>query len=612
MKRALCLAVAGVLCALNVAPAQEQEKRYDGLAPEEAAKAMTVEEGFGVQLVAGEPDVSQPVAMALDDRGRIWVAEAYEYPRRAEKNGKDRIVILEDTNGDAKADKRTVFMEGLNLVSGLEVGFGGVWIGAAPYLMFVPDKNGDDKPDSEPQILLDGWHYEDTHETLNAFNWGPDGWLYGCHGVFTHSRVGKPGTPDEQRIPLNAAVWRYHPTKHVFEIFAEGGSNQWGVDFNDHGQAFMTACVIPHLYHVIQGARYQRQAGKHFNPHVYDDIKHIGDHVHWLGDKGPHAGNDKSDAAGGGHAHCGALVYLGDNFPPEYRNRIFMSNIHGNRVNSDILERRGSGFVGKHGPDLTKSNDKWSRMINFKTGPDGAVYMIDWYDKQACHRNEPEIWDRTNGRVYRVSYNNAKTVQTDVAKMGDAELVKMQLHANDFYVRNARRVLQERAAAGNLSADVRNSLAAIVRENPDVTRQLRAMWALHAVGGLDEGMILAQLDGNKDEYVRAWAIQLACENGKPSPSVMQRMVAMAKDDPSPVVRLYLASALQRVAVPERWAVLENLVAHAEDAKDQNLPLLYWYAAEAAVAQDKNKAVALMGKAKIPVIRQYVAKRLAAR
>ena len=607
MKRAIGLAVVGILSSLGVA--QGQDERANGLAPEEAAKAMTVAEGFKVELVAGEPDVSQPVAIALDGRGRIWVAEAHEYPRRrSEGAGKDRIVIFEDTDGDAKADKRTVFMEGINLVSGLEVGFGGVWIGAAPYLMFVPDKNGDDKPDGEPQILLDGWHYEDTHETLNSFNWGPDGWLYGCHGVFTHSRVGKPGTPDEQRVPLNAAIWRYHPTKHAFEIFAEGGSNQWGVDFNDHGRAFMTACVIPHLYHVIQGARYQRQAGKHFNPHVYDDIKNIGDHVHWLGDKGPHAGNEKSDAAGGGHAHCGALVYLGDNFPPQYRNTIFMSNIHGNRINSDILEPKGSGFVGKHGPDVVKSNDKWSRMINFKTGPDGAVYMIDWYDKQACHRNEPELWDRSNGRIYRLSYDNVKPVKTDVAKMSDAELVKLQLHANDFYVRHARRVLQER---GKANQEVRSALTAIMQENPDVTRQLRAMWALHCAGGLDEGTILSKLE-NKDEHVRAWAIQLSCEESKPSPSVLQKFATLAKEDPSPVVRLYLASALQRVAPAQRWPVLENLVAHEEDAKDHNLPLMYWYAAEPAVAQDKNKAVALMGKSKIPLIRQYVAKRMAAK
>ena len=196
--------------------------KFAGLKPEEAAKAMTVPEGFTVKLFAGEPDIQQPIAMCFDDRGRLWVAEAYSYPiRRNEKDAKDRILIFEDTDGDGKFDKRTVFMGGLNLVSGLEYGFGGVWIGAAPYLMFVPIKEGEDKPAGEPKILLDGWAYQDTHETLNSFIWGPDGWLYGCHGVFTHSRVGKPGTPDKDRTPINAGVWRYHPTRHVFEVFAQ-------------------------------------------------------------------------------------------------------------------------------------------------------------------------------------------------------------------------------------------------------------------------------------------------------------------------------------------------------------------------------------------------------
>ncbi|MGH7129747.1 MAG: PVC-type heme-binding CxxCH protein, partial [Planctomycetaceae bacterium] len=133
----------------------------------------------------------------------------------------------------------------------LEVGFGGVWVGAAPYLMFIPDKDRDDKPDSKPRILLDGFGYHDTHETLNSFTWGPDGWLYGCHGVFTHSHVGKPGAPDEERTAINAGVWRYHPTRHEFEVFAHGTSNPWGIAFDEHGRMFITACVIPHLYHVV-------------------------------------------------------------------------------------------------------------------------------------------------------------------------------------------------------------------------------------------------------------------------------------------------------------------------------------------------------------------------
>src|SRR5688572_10396650 len=320
------------LAKLKPPPPPLDEMKFSGLKPEEAAKAITLAEGFSGTLFAGEPDVRQPVAMCVDDRGRVWVAEAHTYPKKAPAGqGKDRIIVFEDADGDGKSDKRTVFIEGLNLVSGLEVGFGGVWVGQAPQLLFIPDKDGNDRPDGEPEVLLDGWGFQDSHETLNSFVWGPDGWLYGCHGVFTHSKVGRPGAADSERTPINAGIWRYHPTKRVFEMFAEGSSNPWGVDFNDHGQAFITACVIPHLYHVIQGARYQRQSGQHFNPYTYKDIGTIADHVHWAGAGGPHAGNNRSDAAGGGHAHCGAMIYLGGAWPGQYRNAIFMANIHGNR-----------------------------------------------------------------------------------------------------------------------------------------------------------------------------------------------------------------------------------------------------------------------------------------
>jgi putative membrane-bound dehydrogenase-like protein len=222
---------------------------------------MSAPEGFAVKLLAAEPEVQQPIAMCFDDRGRLWVVECYAYPHKdPAAEARDRILIFEDTDGDHVLDSRKVFAEGLNLASGIAVGFGGVWVGAAPDFMFFPDADGDDVPDGPPRILLDGWGAQDTHETLNSFSWGPDGWLYGCHGVFTHSAVGKPGTPQADRVKINAGIWRYHPVRHEFEVFSEGTSNPWGVDFNDLGHAFQTACVIPHLYHVIPGGRYQRQA----------------------------------------------------------------------------------------------------------------------------------------------------------------------------------------------------------------------------------------------------------------------------------------------------------------------------------------------------------------
>ena len=426
---------------------------HAGLGPEEAARAMTVPPGFKVTLFAGEPDVVQPIAMAIDDRGRLWVAEAYSYPRRVPENqAKDRILIFEDTNDDGRFDTRKVFADHLNLVSGLEIGFGGVWVGAAPHFLFIPDRDGDDRPDGPPQVLLDGWGQHDTHETLNSFTWGPDGWLYGCHGVFTHSRVGKPGASDADRTPLNAAIWRYHPTRHVFEVFAHGTSNPWGIDFDANGQMIITACVIPHLYHMIQGGRYERQAGQHFNPYTYDDIKTIADHRHYLG-ANPHGGNGRSDSAGGGHAHSGAMIYLGGSWPAEYQGSLFMNNIHGARINRDILKPSGSGFVGSHAPDFLLANDLWSQIISLKYGPDGSVFMIDWYDKNQCHHKDVNGHDRTNGRIFKVSFGDTKAVRQDLQQLSNHALVQMQTFPNEWHARHARRILQERGPSAEVECD---------------------------------------------------------------------------------------------------------------------------------------------------------------
>jgi putative membrane-bound dehydrogenase-like protein len=601
--------------ALSLEP---DEYKFEGLKPEEAAAAMTVPEGFDVKLFAGEPDVHQPVALALDDRGRVWIAEAYTYPQRHPHPGPvipdrklgDRILIFEDTDGDGKFDKRTVFMEGLNLVSGLEVGFGGVWVGAAPYLLFIPDKDGDDKPDGEPQILLDGWGYQDTHETLNSFIWGPDGWLYGCHGVFTHSRVGKPGTPDDKRVPINAGVWRYHPTKHVFEVFAHGTSNPWGLDYNDVGDFFVEACVIPHCYHIVQGGRYQRQAGQHFNPYTYADIQTIADHRHYAGPT-PHGGNNKSDSLGGGHAHCGLMCYLGGAWPKEYRGHLFMGNIHGRRLNVDIPVPKGSGYVAKHGKDFLLANDAWARFINLRYGPDGNVYLIDWYDKQACHRKEPEIWDRTNGRVFKVSYKGAKPVAgVDLRKATDEELVTYQLHENDWYVRHARRILQERAAfsrEAKPSAAVHAGLARIVSEHPDAARRLRGVWAAHVTDTLT-GELLARAAADPSKHVSGWAVALALESQGPTDDVV-KLVDRLDWPNSAVHRRFLASALLRLPPDHRWDRVGRAYHDHFDDDDPNLRHLAWYALEPLAALDpaRASAVASARRALLP----YMLRRIAA-
>ncbi|MBA2113650.1 PVC-type heme-binding CxxCH protein [Bremerella alba] len=584
---------------------------HAGLSAEQAAAAMQLPDGFAAIVSAAEPEVTQPIAMALDDRGRLWVAEAFEYPQRAQDGeGRDRILIFEDDDGDGKFDSRKVFFEGLNLVSGLEVGFGGVWVGAAPDLLFIPDEDGDDVPDSKPKVLLDGWGYQDTHETLNAFIWGPDGWLYGCHGVFTHSNVGKPGTPDSERQRINAGIWRYHPLRHEFEVFCHGTSNPWGVDFNDYGQAFATACVIPHLYHMIQGARYQRQAGSHFNPHTYDDIKTIADHLHYLGAT-PHGGNSKSDEAGGGHAHAGAMIYLGDRWPEQYRGQIFMNNIHGQRLNVDILHPKGSGYVGSHGPDFLLTRDRASQILNIRYLPDGNAYMIDWYDMQACHDRNAAAHDRSNGRVYKICYGKSESVKVDLPWKSDLELAELTLHPNDWYVRHARKVLQYRTTSVDIAPNAISRLQEIADTHADPTRRLRAYWALHSIGKLDSERI-NQMTKDANPHVRGWAIQLAFEtNHQPSKSFAKTMIRLAKEDPSPVVRLYLASAAQRMSLDSRWELLSALTSHAEDAQDHNLPLMYWYAAEplAEAAPERALALGLAANESIPQLGQFMLRRI---
>ncbi|MDB5353388.1 MAG: hypothetical protein JWN86_4635 [Planctomycetota bacterium] len=584
-----------------------------GLSPTDAAKAMTAPPGFKITLFAGEPDVVQPIAMAIDDRGRVWVAEAYSYPHRvAPEKARDRILIFEDADGDGKFDKRTVFADKLNLVSGLEVGFGGVFVGAAPEFLFIPDKDGDDKPDGPPVVLLDGWGQHDTHETLNSFAWGPDGWLYGCHGVFTFSNVGKPGTPAKDRTPINAGIWRYHPKKHKFEVFAHGTSNPWGVDWDERGQAFLTSCVIPHLYHVIQGGRYERQAGGHYNPYTYDDIKTVADHRHYVGGN-PHAGNGRSDSMGGGHAHSGAMICQGEGWPEEYRGSILMNNIHGARLNRDTFSPKGSGFVGSHAPDFLMANDSWSQIVSLKQGPDGSIFMIDWYDKNQCHRVEDGAHDRTNGRIFKVSIPGAdpkkKFFLNDPRKLPELSFVKSVSSPNEWVSRHARKHLQE-SGGSPLAKRMFETLLTSPSSGLKPPIRLRLLWALHAMSGLNEEVIKHSL-ASDDAHLRAWTIQLAMEDETPSGETLATFARMAKSDPSPVVRLYLASALQRMPPASRWVILEGLVSHDEDETDPNLPFMVWYAAEPLAVVDASRALQLAVSSKLSPILPFMTRRIAA-
>ncbi len=612
----MLLAIFILLIAAPLAGAQDsrnrlplkQHKRSDAafLKPAEAVANMAIPDGFEVSVFAAEPDIAEPIAFCFDDRGRMWVAENFNYQtRRQHKQGEQisRIQILEDTDGDGVFDKKKTFTDKLTFTSGLACGFGGVFVGSPPNLTFIPDADGDDQPDGPPEVLLDGWGIDDRHETLNSFIWGPDGWLYGCHGVFTHSRVGKPDSKDSDRQFIDAGIWRYHPVRKTFEIFARGLSNPWGFDFDDHGQGFATCCVIPHLFHVVQGGVYHKQSRPHVNPYIFDDIKTIRDHTHLS-------------------AHGGARFYLADTFPDQYRGQLFMCNIHEHAVLTDVMERRGSSFVGKHGSDFMPVNDMAWVGFSVEIGPEGGVYILDWHDQDVCG-NAVEF--PNSGRVYRIMPKDAKTnASPNLRAMPDADLVALQRHDNDWYVRQARTLLHERASRGDLDfASTHSQLNDQFRFATSSAKRLRALWALHVTDGLDESR-LAEFLSHDDEYVRAWAIQFLCDASeinafqpdrarKPGKGWKHtsRLASMAHSDSSPVVRLYLASAVQRLPFAERWPILAGLATHEEDVEDNNLPRMCWFGLEPMVPDHAERALKLAVQGKIPALQEFVARRMVA-
>jgi putative membrane-bound dehydrogenase-like protein len=588
--------------------AQKEGREAAFLSPEQAVAQMTLVDGYTVNAWAAEPTIVQPMAFCWDDRGRLWIAENRDYESRVDgfsNAGTSRILILEDTDHDGVADSRKVFMEGIAFPAALAVGFDGVFVGAPPNLLFVPDRDGDDKADlPDIEVRLTGWGIRDRHETINSLHWGPDGWLYGLQGYATSSKIRKPDGrgrvyrhkdpfPEDllegEGVDLNGGVWRYHPTKDVFEVVAHGFSNPWGIDYDAKGQLLISACVIPHLWHVIPGGIYHRQGGQHFNPYVYADIQTIADHRHRS-------------------AHGGARIYQSDAFPPSQQGRVFMANIHEHAVLSDVLVRKGSGFTAHHGDDFLLANNAQWIGFSLEIGPDGALYVLDWHDADICGQ---DVLHHETGRVFRIAPKTSLAGQWDgrygdVSKLSDAKLVELQTSKSDWHARRARLVLQNRAVKRTLSADTHGRLRQLFgADNPDW--RLRAMWALHVTGGWSPDALVALLE-DQDEYVRAWAIQLLLEDRTPPARAMDTFARMAREDRSPVVRLYLASALQRIAPASRWDIAGGLMTRGEDAGDHNLPTLLWLGVEPLVAASPARALEQASGSRIPSIARFSARR----
>jgi putative membrane-bound dehydrogenase-like protein len=584
--------------------------------PEAALKALRLPEGFRATLFAHEPDVRQPIAITTDERGRLWVAENYTYAERPlhfDARLRDRIIVLEDTNHDGIADKRTVFFDDVQQLTSVEVGFGGVWALAPPQLLFIPDRDRDDVPDGPPIVVLDGFETgaANRHNFANGLKWGPDGWLYGRVGITAPGEIGVPGTPREQRVPVGPSLWRYHPVTKAVEEVCTGTTNSWGHDWDEHGELFFINTVIGHLWHGLPGAHYRRMFGADRNPYVFQLLEQTADHFHW---DTAEAWNDirkgvtaTTDQAGGGHAHSGMMIYQGDNWPDQYRGKLMTLNLHGRRINVDRLERHGAGYVGKHEPDLIFSDDPWFRAIELIYGPDGGVYIADWSDVGECHENDGV--HRSSGRIFKITYGQPKRQENiDLAKLTSLELVKLQTHKNEWFVRQARRLLQERTVAGDDMTAVNAEFLRMFASSSSSPHKLRAMWGLNVCQGLTTTWLEAALS-HADEHVRAWAVRLLLDSPLATPWSVLGMAMMSDKEQSGLVLLTLASALQRVPLETRCTVAKGIVRHREFATDDVLPLMAWYGVEAAVAKHPDEAIALAVASQMPLVRQFIARRL---
>jgi putative heme-binding domain-containing protein len=533
----------------EVIPHRQDRPPNRPYSPEEAVEEMTVPPGFSVELVAAEPDIVNPIALAFDDRGRAWLTESLEYPCKEPGPGRDRVKVLEDTDGDGKADRFTVFADGLNIPTGVAVGHGGVWVLNAPDLLFLRDTDGDGKADAR-EVVITGFGRADAHELPSTLTWGPDGWLYGLNGVFNPSRVASNnGTVYE----FTCALWRVHPRTREFRVVCEGTSNPYGLAWDPEGSAIVEAChwAKDHLFHFVETTYYKRQAGAY--PPFTIRVGAVSDH-----------GHQKT-------AYCGLAYLDSDAYPPQYRDRLYTGNIHGGCVNADVLGRDGSTYVARAEPDFLSAHDAWFMPVAQKVGPDGCLYVLDWYDRYHCYQDanrDPQGIDRLKGRLYRVRYKDSpRAPKFDLAAESDDALVRRLASPNIYFREAAQRLLTERD-----TPPIRERLRALVLDGSAPRKaRLHGLWALVGTGRLDPDFHLRLL-GHPDPAYRAWGVRAAGDYRKVDPAVRAGVVSLARDA-SPDVQLQVAVAARKVEGVDPLPVLVDVLASC--GEDRFIPAVAW-------------------------------------
>ncbi|MFO1005662.1 MAG: PVC-type heme-binding CxxCH protein [Planctomycetaceae bacterium] len=663
VKQIWCLLVLGLLCCTTSGDGQDTaggsasfpvpfdtEPATAGLPmpADEAARTFQVPPGFQVSVFAAEPDIRNPIAMTWDGRGRLWVAENYTYADRKttfDFSLRDRVLIFEDRDNDGHFDHRQVFTDEVQLLTSVEVGRGGVWLMTPPQLIFIPDQDRDDRPDSEPVVILDGFtpSRDNYHTFANGLRWGPDGWLYGRCGASSPGRVGVPGTPDEQRIPLNGGIWRYHPTTKAFEVLSHGTTNPWGLDWNSNGEGFFVNTVNGHLWQVIPGAHYKRPHSEDPNPHVYEMIDTHADHYHW--DTGKDWTDSRNpvgehDRRGGGHAHSGCLIYNGGQWPTEYDDKLMTLNFHGRRVNVERLEPLGAGTVARHEPDILKAADPWFRGIDLTSGPDGSVFILDWSDTGECH--DSTGIHRSSGRIYKVTYGTPEAAKTvDLHQLSNSELIDLHRsrnpagRTNQWIIRQARQELLSREGQLRRNpAEWERITAALFEDRDEDASRLERVQTLRGLSPLTQEQVeqlLRQTSAKSGGHaaprysaLRVIAIQELAANSpldtilgtRPSPDVVpsdkaiQRLVELARTETGGSELLAMASVIQRLPVDRRIEIARGIARNTAFADDHNLPLMLWYGLMPVANHAPQELASFAAECPFPTTRRLIARRLA--
>lgn len=567
--------------------------------PVVASHRLVPRDDIQIDLVLAEPRIEQPLSLAWDSRGRLWVVQyrQYQFPAglkiieydnhlRAQFDkvpapppdgvpGADVISVFEDTNGDGKLDSKKDVITGLNIATSVAIGAGGIWVANPPYLLFYPDSNGDDVPDSDPMVKLAGFGIEDTHSVMNSLTWGPDGWLYGANGSTTTGKVQNPAT-GEAVDWQGQMIWRFHPETREFEIYAEGGGNTFSLDIDAKGHTFSgTNNGKTRGMFYPQGSYGKKSWGKHgplTNPYAFGYFHHMN-----------HDGDDRRFAQA-------FTIEEGGLFKGEAAGRIIAPNSLHNVVWSSRLERNGSTYQTVDETNLVETDDRWFRPVYAGLGPDGAVYIADWYDTRLSHVSPIDDWHKSSGRVYRLLPKGAKAeyVEGDLRDKSADELVDLFSHQNRSV---RRRALLELGWSRDLSITPR--LETLVEENLGQI-SLEALWALNLLGALDDKRLARWLT-HEDPDIRRWCVRLAGDRRSSAAVFKEPLKTLSETEPDIQVRVQLAASAKRFPPGLALPVIDGLLGHDDDFGDLHQPLMIWWALEAHAETGRKELLDWVGE-----------------